>query len=473
MRNTILRATTLASAVAACLPYAASAQLEEILVTATRRETNLQDTPLSIQAFTAEQLELSGITNGRDLGIMVPNVVLNPGTGGAQSQFVIRGLPGVGLYVDGVWQDGFGFQQMNFTEMERIEVLRGPQGTLFGRNTNGGAVNMTTKKPADEFGARVKLDVGDFNRRDASLAVDLPITDTLKTKFMAATAKNDGFIEGLTTPWDFGSQDDTILRADMLWKPTDAFSLRLTYNDEQKRGTDPKIHRSTRYDNSKTYAYNIMLGAFQTQANARCATLRDLHPTCRHARRSGTTDLHRRCVESAARQFVRDALHGHEADVVYAGHAHDELPGEFPGRAAQRVRQLRRPAEQRGSAGRDVGLHLHAEPVHARPGFRTWPDRQMADEVRLDGGRHHGRSRVLHRDGRLEHHRQPAVRGDLLQLGAVSTPGHRFRRHGVPDHDGRHPAAAREPDDRAPSLGLGVQRSDQLDRRLLLARPEI
>src|SRR6187399_2757891 len=109
MRNAILRATTLASAVAACLPYAASAQLEEILVTATRRETNLQDTPLSIQAFSAEQLELGGITNGRDLGIMVPNVVLNPGTGGAQGGgFYVRGLPGVGLYVDGVWQDSFG-----------------------------------------------------------------------------------------------------------------------------------------------------------------------------------------------------------------------------------------------------------------------------------------------------------------------------------------------------------------------------
>ncbi len=88
MRNAILRATTLASAVAAALPFAASAQLEEIIVTATRRETDLQDTPLSIQAFTAEQLELSGITNGRDLGIMVPNVVLNPGTGGGQSQLL-------------------------------------------------------------------------------------------------------------------------------------------------------------------------------------------------------------------------------------------------------------------------------------------------------------------------------------------------------------------------------------------------
>jgi outer membrane receptor protein involved in Fe transport len=279
MRNAILRVTTLASAVAAGLPFAASAQLEEILVTATRRETNLQDTPISIQAFTAEQLELGGITNGRDLGIMVPNVVLNPSTGGGQSQFNIRGIPGVGLYIDGVWQDGFGFQQMNFSEMERVEVLRGPQGTLFGRNTNGGAVNMTTRKPGDTFGARVKLDVGDFNRRDASLAVDLPVTDTLKTKFMAATAKNDGFIEGLTTPWDFGSQDDTILRGDVLWTPTDSFSLRVTYNDEQKRGTDPKIHRDTRYDNSKTYAYNTMLGAYQAQANARCVQLGDVVPT--------------------------------------------------------------------------------------------------------------------------------------------------------------------------------------------------
>ena len=180
-------------------------------------------------------------------------------------------MPGVGLYVDGVWQDGFGFQQTNFTEFERVEVLRGPQGTLFGRNTNGGAVNMATKRPGDEFGARVKLDVGDFNRRDAQLAVDLPITDNLKTKFIAGTFKNDGFIEGLTTPWDFGSQDDTILRGDVLFEPTDNFSLRFTYNDEQKRGTDPKVHRMTRYDGSRVYSYNMMLGVFQNAANAACA----------------------------------------------------------------------------------------------------------------------------------------------------------------------------------------------------------
>jgi outer membrane receptor protein involved in Fe transport len=256
--------------IAGGVPLAAHAQLEEILVTATRRETSLQDTPISIQAFTAEQLALGGITNGRDLSIMVPNIALNPATGGAQANFYARGLPGVGLYVDGVWQDGFGFQQSNFVEMERVEVLRGPQGTLFGRNTNAGAVNMTTRLPADEFGARVKMDVGDFGRRDAQVAVDLPITDNFRTKFIGAMFQNDGFLEGLTVPWDFGAQDDTILRADLLWEPTDSFTLRFTHNDETKRGTDPKIHRMTRYDNSKVYAYNIMLGAFQAEANAAC-----------------------------------------------------------------------------------------------------------------------------------------------------------------------------------------------------------
>ena len=272
MRIHDLRWAALSAAVVGCLPFGASGQaLEEILVTATRRETDLQSTPLSIQAFTAEQLELGGITNGRDLGIMVPNVVLNPSTGGAQSQFYVRGLPGVGLYVDGIWQDGFGFQQTNFSEFERVEVLRGPQGTLFGRNTNGGAVNMTTRRPGDEFGARIKLDVGDYNRRDLQLAVDLPVTENFKTKFMGAMFQNDGFMEGLTTPWDFGAQDDQILRADLLWEPTDAFSLRFTHNDEQKRGTDPRIHRMTRYDGSRVYAYNMMLGVFQDEANAFCA----------------------------------------------------------------------------------------------------------------------------------------------------------------------------------------------------------
>ena len=136
-----------------------------------------------------------------------------------------------------------------------------------------------------------------------------------------ATAKNDGFLEGLTTPWDFGSQDDTIYRADILWEPADTFSLRFTYNDEQKRGTDPKIHRMTRYDNSKLYAYNIMLGGFQAQANAACAAgftpSLPLPSVASHDPRFHGTDVRSATrLDTAARQYDRHALHGREAAAV-------------------------------------------------------------------------------------------------------------------------------------------------------------
>ena len=197
------------AAILVAAPSGAFAQLEEIVVTAQRRATNMQQTPISIQAFTADDLELGGIEQGQDLGIMVPNVTLSGSTGQGQGEFYVRGLPGVGIYIDGVWQGAFGFNQLNFVEIERIEVLRGPQGTLFGRNTNGGAINITTRQPADEFGARFDLDVGEFDRRDMTLAVDLPLTNTLSTKWMAASLENDGFLESVSVPRSFGDQDDT------------------------------------------------------------------------------------------------------------------------------------------------------------------------------------------------------------------------------------------------------------------------
>ena len=127
---------------------------------------------------------------------------------------------------------------------------------------------MTTRLPSDQFGARVKLDVGDFNRRDAQVAVDLPITDTFKTNFIGAMYQNDGFLEGLTVPWDFGAQDDTILRADLLWSRPTVFRCG-SRTTMKKRGTDPKIHRMTRYDNSKIYAYNIMSDVFRPRRTPR------------------------------------------------------------------------------------------------------------------------------------------------------------------------------------------------------------
>ena len=129
--------------------------LEEIIVTATRVETNLQETPMSVHAFSGEQLDLAGIDTGRELGIMVPNVVINPGpVGEFATATLIRGLPGVTTYVDGINFYNVGFLQRSFVEIERLEVLRGPQGTLFGRNSNGGAIQILTRPPAEERAPR-------------------------------------------------------------------------------------------------------------------------------------------------------------------------------------------------------------------------------------------------------------------------------------------------------------------------------
>ncbi len=116
---------------------------------------------MSVQAFSASELQEANISSYYGSQVKSWHPIPN------------QGLPGVGIYVDGVWQGGFGFQQTNFAEMERVEVLRGPQGTLFGRNTNGGAINITTRKPADTFGSRISLGVGEFNRRDFTAAMDI------------------------------------------------------------------------------------------------------------------------------------------------------------------------------------------------------------------------------------------------------------------------------------------------------------
>ncbi|HEY8518547.1 MAG TPA: TonB-dependent receptor [Gammaproteobacteria bacterium] len=286
--KTLRIATVVASVTSVGLPATASAQLEEIVVTAQRRETNLQQTPISIQAFTSEDLEMANLDTGSDLSAMVPNLVANPQGGGVGApQFYIRGLPGVGIYIDGVWQSSWGFLESNFAEVERVEVLRGPQGTLFGRNTNGGAINITTRRPADEFGVRMSLDVGEFNRRYATATVDLPLSDTLKTKWMVSSRKHDGFIRSVTVPRSLGNQDDQLLRADILWEPTDNFSLRFTANDEDKRGTEPRIVRITNENNAQYIRYNVLAGnpeylarALAVDPNFPESPFKSLFPSC-------------------------------------------------------------------------------------------------------------------------------------------------------------------------------------------------
>ena len=297
-----------------------------------------------------------------------------------------------------------------------------------------------------EFGARVKLDVGDFNRRDVQFAVDVPITDTLKTKFIGATFKNDGFLEGLTTPWDFGSQDDTILRGDILWEPTDTFSLRVTYNDEQKRGTDPKIHRMTRYDNSKVYAYNIMLGGFQAEANAACAA---------GALRVGASEP--AFPTSPAAGARRHSLRHWSAARLGCRLRRSESGRVTRAAPPHITRRRTRRTIRTGSRSR--------RPATTEP--RWYPIEVSGPARSANGRRSPTRWRTASRPtsqyttmtADVGHHGQPELRGDPVGLAAGPAPSHRLRRHRVPDHDRRHSAGPRERHDRAASVGHGAQRA--------------
>jgi len=250
---------------------AAQGVLEEVIVTATRVATNLQQTPMSVQAFSGEALELAGIGAGRDLSTMVPNVVINPNLAGEQfSTMIIRGLPGVETYIDGIWFFGSGgFLQRSFVELERVEVARGPQGTHFGRNTNGGAIQLITRVPAEEFGARLGVGLGEFNRRSLKLAVDLPFSDRLKTKWTAASDDNDGFLESQTAPFSLGSEDNALFRADILWQPADNFSLRFNVSDEKLHSSNARIVRISNPENPFYIAYNVLAGNPDYLAQAR------------------------------------------------------------------------------------------------------------------------------------------------------------------------------------------------------------
>ena len=198
-------------------------------MTAQRIEQNVQDVPLSVAVLTGEQLDQRAIQRIADLTSRIPNVLIagSPGYGPTGGSFTIRGIPDVLNYVDGVygfWP--FGSIARGVIEVERIEVLRGPQGTLFGKDATGGAIQYITKPPAEDFGVRASVVSGSYARRDVTAAVDWPLSDTVKTKWTGAHLQRDGFVDSVLIDRSFGDFDDDVLRGDLLCKPSDGFRLR-------------------------------------------------------------------------------------------------------------------------------------------------------------------------------------------------------------------------------------------------------
>ena len=209
------------AAITTGLPNVASAQLEEVLVTAERREASVQDVPIAVSAYNEEMIEKLQIDDTLDLINVVPNMFGGNNTGlGTANMYYLRAQgndesistfdPPVGTYVDDVYITRQNVNNVALFDVERIEVLRGPQGTLYGRNTTGGAISVVMKKPSDTMQGYVEAGAGRFGKTLLRGSIDLPLSENVLTKFSAYYVDDDGYLENRTDGKDYNETDLTL-----------------------------------------------------------------------------------------------------------------------------------------------------------------------------------------------------------------------------------------------------------------------
>src|SRR3954468_10012876 len=194
---------------------AQEAQLEEIVVTSQRRSENIQNVPIAVSAFTSEALQSRGLADVHALSNLTPGVNLDAGSpfsgdrsvlsasirGIGQDDFAFNLNPGVGVYLDGVFLARTIGANQNLLDVDRIEILKGPQGTLFGANTIGGAISIVTHTPGNETRFIAQATGGSYNRRDVSFTADLPIIkDVLLTSISVASQNQTGWQKVIPYP---------------------------------------------------------------------------------------------------------------------------------------------------------------------------------------------------------------------------------------------------------------------------------
>jgi len=214
--------------------------LEEVIVTAQKRSESLQDVPVAVNAFSAETIQEAGINNANDLAIMTPSLNANVNTSPFTTRLTIRGIgtaqsdpalePSVGLFVDGVFMSRSGLGTSDLTDIERIEVLQGPQGTLYGKNANAGAISIITKRPnLEEFEGYVEASVGDYSMGKLTAAATGPLGDTVAYRLSGNMHKRDGYYDnGGAGIDDQNDADDWNLQGKLLWEPTERLSMLLS-----------------------------------------------------------------------------------------------------------------------------------------------------------------------------------------------------------------------------------------------------
>jgi outer membrane receptor protein involved in Fe transport len=262
--------------------YEGQMALEEVIVTARKREEVLQDTPVAVTAFSAEALEVAGIANTRDLQESVPGLIFSEMGNKAPSIF-IRGVgqkeasavldPGVGVYINSIYIARTDSQLLDVVDPSSIQVLRGPQGTLFGKNNTGGALLITTQLPnTEDLEGEVSTRLGNYGRADVKVSGNIPlIEDKLGARFSLNSTNLDGYLKSTYNGKKYGDEDRLGATARLYWQPTDVFNADVFYYwskiDENGAGLSCIYQNPNGVFNTFTWPGFTAPGSFQSRCN--------------------------------------------------------------------------------------------------------------------------------------------------------------------------------------------------------------
>ena len=256
-----------------------TASSQDIVVTARRRSEVLKDVPISVSAFSAQRLETLGVRDITDLQSSTPSLTISPARGSNSTLIAfIRGVgqqdplwgfePGVGLYIDDVYVARPQAAVLDVFDVERVEVLRGPQGTLYGRNTIGGAIKYVTKKIGGSPELDIKGQFGSYNEHDEIISFKSPMGEHMGVSLAIAKYDRDGYGHNLFTGADHYNKDVLASRASFEWTPSPDLFFRLS-SDRVLDQSNPKHgHREAPYTSSAGVTYGVLPNVYDTMAGA-------------------------------------------------------------------------------------------------------------------------------------------------------------------------------------------------------------
>lgn len=237
-KSALFKGVSLTLAIGAAPAYANEKVIEEIVVTATKRQQTLQEVPVAVTVTSGETIERARILDIIDLQSVVPSLRVPQFQSSTQVNFVIRGFgngannagiePSVGVFIDGVYRSRSAAQLADLTNIERIEVLRGPQSTLFGKNASAGVISVVTKSPEFEWNGNIEATIGNYNARQTKGYVTGPLTETMAFSLGGSFNERDGYTDNLTLGTKVNDRNRWSLNGQFLFEPSDTMRFKLS-----------------------------------------------------------------------------------------------------------------------------------------------------------------------------------------------------------------------------------------------------